>query len=88
MKFSDQIRQTISHGQAEALRLGNNFIGTEHLLLGLLHCNNAGNWLEELQVDAEKLRADAEAALRGQVIKSGNVKAPRSHCLCRIRLRK
>jgi ATP-dependent Clp protease ATP-binding subunit ClpC len=80
MQFSEQIRQTINQGHAEAVRLGNNFIGTEHLLLGLLQCDNAENWLDELHVDPERLRADAEAALRGQAIKTSSIQMT-SHSL-------
>ena len=33
--FSSQVKEIISFSREEALRLGNDFIGTEHLLLGL-----------------------------------------------------
>jgi ATP-dependent Clp protease ATP-binding subunit ClpC len=70
MQFSDQIRASISQGQAEAFRLGNDFIGTEHLLLGLLHCNHAiDGWLQQLNVDAEKLKTDAERLVRGKTLR-------------------
>ena len=32
--FSAQVKEIISFSREEALRLGNDFIGTEHLLLG------------------------------------------------------
>jgi ATP-dependent Clp protease ATP-binding subunit ClpC len=70
MQFSEQIRASINQGQAEAFRLGNDFIGTEHLLLGLLHCNQAiESWLQQINVDAEKLRADAEQLVRGKTMR-------------------
>ena len=34
--FSAQVKEIISFSREEALRLGNDFIGTEHLLLGLI----------------------------------------------------
>jgi ATP-dependent Clp protease ATP-binding subunit ClpC len=34
--FSAQVKEIISYSREEALRLGNDFIGTEHLLLGLI----------------------------------------------------
>jgi len=34
--FSAQVREIISYSREEALRLGNEFIGTEHLVLGLI----------------------------------------------------
>lgn len=35
-KFSPEVKKIITQSRDEALRLGNNYIGTEHLLLGLL----------------------------------------------------
>lgn len=42
--FSSQVKEIISYSREEALRLGNDFIGTEHLVLGLIrdgekYCN-------------------------------------------------
>ena len=34
--FSERIKEVISFSRAEALRLGHNFIGTEHLFLGII----------------------------------------------------
>jgi ATP-dependent Clp protease ATP-binding subunit ClpC len=34
--FSAQVKEIISFSREEALRLGNDFIGTEHLLLGVI----------------------------------------------------
>lgn len=72
MQFSDQIRASINQGQAEALRLGNNFIGTEHLLLGLMQCNDAiTNWLRQLDIDREQLRREAEKQVQGKSLRRG-----------------
>ena len=39
--FSSSAKQIISYSREEAIRLGNDFIGTEHLLLGILkHYSN------------------------------------------------
>ena len=35
-KFSQRVKDVISYSREEALRLGNDFIGVEHLLLGLI----------------------------------------------------
>ena len=35
-KFSPRVKDVISYSREEALRLGNDFIGVEHLLLGLI----------------------------------------------------
>jgi ATP-dependent Clp protease ATP-binding subunit ClpC len=47
--FSQKVKDIISYSREEALRLGNDFIGTEHLLLGLLRdgegvASNAGRF--------------------------------------------
>ena len=34
--FSPRVKDVISFSKEEALRLGHNFIGTEHLMLGML----------------------------------------------------
>jgi ATP-dependent Clp protease ATP-binding subunit ClpC len=36
-RFTNQSRRVVVLAQEEARRLGHNYIGTEHLLLGLLH---------------------------------------------------
>ena len=35
-KFSPKVKEVINYSREEALRLGHDFIGTEHLLLGLI----------------------------------------------------
>ena len=35
-KFSNRVKEVIALSREEALRLGHNYIGTEHLLLGIL----------------------------------------------------
>ena len=57
-RFSPQVKQVISRSRSEAVRLGHGFIGTEHLLLGLLTDNDsmALRVLESLEVDPGELR--------------------------------
>ena len=38
--FSPRVKDVISFSKEEALRLGHDFIGTEHLMLGLLRDGN------------------------------------------------
>lgn len=40
-KFSPEVKQVISNSRDEALRLAHDFIGTEHLLLGIIEDNNS-----------------------------------------------
>jgi ATP-dependent Clp protease ATP-binding subunit ClpC len=67
MRFSTQIRETIFQSQAEAMRLGNNFIGIEHLILGL--CHNSKSLLSNLGIDLGKLRGEAEQLVKGKKLR-------------------
>jgi ATP-dependent Clp protease ATP-binding subunit ClpC len=63
-RFTDRARRVIVLAQEEARRLGHSHIGTEHLLLGLVH-EGAGIGavaLESLGISVEELRQDIEAA--------------------------
>ena len=64
--FSAQVKEIISYSREEALRLGNDFIGTEHLLLGLIRDgeNTAIKILKQLNVDLYELRKEVELAVR------------------------
>lgn len=60
--FSPRVKDVISYSKEEALRLGHDFIGTEHLMLGILRDGNgtAINILNNLSVDLEHLRRKVE----------------------------
>ncbi|THF53199.1 ATP-dependent Clp protease ATP-binding subunit [Flavobacterium supellecticarium] len=60
--FSPRVKDVISYSKEEALRLGHDFIGTEHLMLGILRDGNgtAINILNNLDVDLEHLRRKVE----------------------------
>ncbi|RZL15090.1 MAG: ATP-dependent Clp protease ATP-binding subunit, partial [Pedobacter sp.] len=66
-KFSPQVKDVISFSREEALRLGHDYIGTEHLLLGLIREGDgmAIKILRALGVDTAKLRRSIEEAVRG-----------------------
>ncbi|MDQ0638039.1 ATP-dependent Clp protease ATP-binding subunit ClpC [Pedobacter sp. W3I1] len=66
-KFSPQVKDVISFSREEALRLGHDYIGTEHLLLGLIREGDgmAIKILRSLGVDTGKLRRSIEDAVRG-----------------------
>ncbi len=61
-KFTDRARKVINLARQEAERLGHEFIGTEHILLGLVKEGSgvAANVLENLAVDLEKVRVEIE----------------------------
>ena len=60
--FSPRVKDVISFSKEEALRLGHDFIGTEHLMLGLLRDGNgkAIDILNSLDVDLSHLRRKVE----------------------------
>ena len=60
--FSPRVKDVISFSKEEALRLGHDFIGTEHLMLGLLRDGNgkAIDILNALDVDLSHLRRKVE----------------------------
>ncbi len=60
--FSPRVKDVISYSKEEALRLGHDFIGTEHLMLGILRDGNgkAITILNSLSIDLEYLRRKVE----------------------------
>jgi ATP-dependent Clp protease ATP-binding subunit ClpC len=77
-KFSPRVKDVISYSREEALRLGHDYIGTEHLLLGLIREGDgvAIKILKSLGVDTSKLRRAVEDAVRGNsgtTVNLGNI---------------
>ncbi len=64
--FSTQVKEIISYSREEALRLGNDFIGAEHLMLGLIRDqeNTAIRVLKQLNVNMGELRKEIELAVK------------------------
>lgn len=60
--FSSRVKDVITYSKEEALRLGHDFIGTEHLMLGILRDGHgkAISILNNLSVDLEHLRKKVE----------------------------
>ena len=60
--FSPRVKDVIAYSKEEALRLGHDFIGTEHLMLGLLRDGNgkAVTILNALEIDLSHLRRKVE----------------------------
>lgn len=61
-KFSPKVKKIIQLSREEAIRLGHDFIGTEHFLLGLLHERDslAVKVLDSLEVDINELKSKIE----------------------------
>jgi ATP-dependent Clp protease ATP-binding subunit ClpC len=70
--FSAQVKEIISYSREEALRLGNDFIGTEHLVLGLIRDgeNAAVKTLKSLNIDLFELRKEIEMAVKDKTGKN------------------
>ncbi|MDQ3536728.1 MAG: ATP-dependent Clp protease ATP-binding subunit [Bacteroidota bacterium] len=73
-KFSNRVKEVISLSREEALRLGHDYIGTEHLLLGMLREGEgvAVSLLKKLGVSLDDLRLSVEQATKGTA--TNNVK--------------
>jgi hypothetical protein len=75
-KFSIRARQTMRFAQEEALRFDHNYIGTEHLLLGLLRVEDsvAAKALHNLGIELGPARASIEALIgRGEQTVKGEI---------------
>jgi ATP-dependent Clp protease ATP-binding subunit ClpC len=90
-RFTDRARRVVVLAQDEARRLDHDYIGTEHLLLGLLHEGQgvAAQALDGLGVDlAEVRRRVGEIIGRGQHAPSGHIPfTPRSKKVLELSLR-
>lgn len=67
-KFSQRIKDVLSYSKEEAVRLGNAYIGTEHLLLGILREGEgiAITVLENLNIDLTHLKKSIEFRIRSE----------------------
>ncbi len=74
-KFSPKVKEVISYSREEALRLGHDFIGTEHLLLGLIRDGEglAIKVLKSMDIDIILLRKAIEDSIREKAIHHHNV---------------
>ncbi|MEZ0540301.1 ATP-dependent Clp protease ATP-binding subunit [Fibrella arboris] len=73
-KFSNRVKEVISLSREEALRLGHDYIGTEHLLLGMIREGEgvAVGLLKKLSISLDELRITIEQATKGTA--TNNVK--------------
>ncbi len=64
--FSPKVKDVISYSREEALRLGHDYIGTEHFLLGIIRDGDgiAANILREAEPDLKKIRTKIEDVIR------------------------
>ena len=73
-KFSNRVKEVISLSREEALRLGHDYFGAEHLLLGMIREGEgvAIGLLKKLGISLDELRTSIEQAIKGTA--TGNVK--------------
>jgi ATP-dependent Clp protease ATP-binding subunit ClpC len=76
-KFSLRVQQVIQYSREEAMRLGHDFIGTEHLLLGIIRLGDglAVQILQNLGCDLDEIREAIEEMVESSrgTMKMGNV---------------
>jgi ATP-dependent Clp protease ATP-binding subunit ClpA len=90
-RFTDRARRVVVLAQEEAVRLNHNYVGTEHLLLGLIHEGQgvAAKALESLGIRLEAVRSQVEEIIgQGQVAPSGHIPfTPRAKKVLELSLR-
>ena len=75
-RFTDRARRVVVLAQEEARMLNHNYIGTEHILLGLIHEGEgvAAKALESLGISLEGVRQQVEEIIgQGQQAPSGHI---------------
>src|SRR5947209_4801579 len=90
-RFTDRARRVVVLAQEEARMLNHNYIGTEHILLGLIHEGEgvAAKALESLGISLEAVRQQVEQVIgQGQQAPSGHIPfTPRAKKVLELSLR-
>jgi ATP-dependent Clp protease ATP-binding subunit ClpA len=90
-RFTDRARRVVVLAQEEARRLNHNYIGTEHILLGLIREGEgvAAKALESLGISLEAVRAQVEQRIgQGQSAPTGHIPfTPRAKKVLELSLR-
>ena len=90
-RFTDRARRVVVLAQEEARLLNHNYIGTEHILLGLIHEGEgvAAKALEELGISLEAVRNQVEEIIgQGSQSPSGHIPfTPRAKKVLELSLR-
>lgn len=74
-KFSQRVKEVIQYSREEAIRLGHDYIGCEHLLLGIIREGEgkAIQTIKMLDIDALRLKKSIEDAIRTTATKAANL---------------
>jgi len=90
-RFTDRARRVVVLAQEEARMLNHNYIGTEHILLGLIHEGEgvAAKALESLGISLEAVRSQVEEIIgQGQTPPTGHIPfTPRAKKVLELSLR-
>jgi ATP-dependent Clp protease ATP-binding subunit ClpC len=90
-RFTDRARRVVVLAQEEARMLNHNYIGTEHILLGLIHEGEgvAAKALESLGISLEAVRQQVEEIIgQGQAAPTGHIPfTPRAKKVLELSLR-
>jgi Clp amino terminal domain, pathogenicity island component len=90
-RFTDRARRVVVLAQEEARMLSHNYVGTEHILLGLIHEGEgvAAKALESLGISLEAVRAQVEEIIgQGEQTPSGHIPfTPRAKKVMELSLR-
>src|SRR3989441_12998704 len=90
-RFTDRARRVVVLAQEEARMLNHNYIGTEHILLGLIHEGEgvAAKALESLGISLEAVRSQVEEIIgQGQAAPTGHIPfTPRAKKVLELSLR-
>ena len=90
-RFTDRARRVVVLAQDEARMLNHNYIGTEHILLGLIHEGEgvAAKALESLGISLDAVRQQVEEIIgQGQQAPSGHIPfTPRAKKVLELSLR-
>ncbi len=90
-RFTDRARRVVVLAQEEARLLNHNYIGTEHILLGLIHEGEgvAARALESLGISLERVREQVETLIgKGGTLPSGHIPfTPRAKKVLELSLR-
>ena len=76
-RFTDRARKVMNLAKSEAQRLNHEYIGTEHILLGLVQEGSgvAANVLRSMGIDLKRIRAEVEKLVKGSatMVPMGNL---------------
>ena len=90
-RFTDRARRVVVLAQEEARMLNHNYIGTEHILLGLIHEGEgvAAKALESMNISLQAVREQVQEIIgRGQTAPSGHIPfTPRAKKVLELSLR-